>query len=128
MAGIDRQSRESYWIIADHALGRLRMYDIPHNVTQPGGWASDFAELLAIVTQKWPTCPQMVILTGGGSRMPFIRELCQAAFPEADIVPKSGGETPQAWGNPSLSVAYGLASAGSQRVRIARFRHDVRDI
>jgi hypothetical protein len=54
--------------------------------------------------------------------MPFVREYCKAAFPRAAIVPRPGEETAEIWGNPSLSVAYGLASAGVQRIVYIRWK------
>jgi hypothetical protein len=51
--------------------------------------------------------------------MPFVWDACQETFPTAAI-----DRDP----DPSLSVARGLASAGRQRVRVARFRDDIRAI
>jgi hypothetical protein len=105
--------------IADFGFGWLRGQEIPSLIMQPGDWASKFEQLIIEVKKQLPRPPTTVILTGGGSRMPFARNICQRAFPEAVVDRDS---------DPSLSVARGLASAGRQRVRIARFRRDFRAI
>ncbi|GGM37104.1 Hsp70 family protein [Dactylosporangium sucinum] len=80
-------------------------------------WAGRFRELLWQARQQYVhTPPDQIILTGGGSRLPFVRSVCAAIFPKARI-----DNDPE----PQLSVARGLVVNGRYRVRVARFRSDV---
>ncbi|WP_431996963.1 Hsp70 family protein [Streptomyces fungicidicus] len=98
--------------------GRLRGLEIPQRVADPGGWADDFRALLADAKRQLGSDePQLIIVTGGGSRMPVVREACGEAFPDAEV-----RNDP----TPSFTVAQGLASAGRHRVSVERFRHDIR--
>lgn len=65
-------------------------------------------------TQDAP--PELVILTGGASRMRFFQEACQAAFPEAVIA-----FCPE----PEFSTAKGLAYAARIDTRLALFHEDI---
>lgn len=100
--------------IVNLGSGWLKGQEIPQIVRRDDGWASRFEKLLQKVRRRLVDPPGLIILTGGGSRMPFIRSICEQVFPEATLDIDD---------NPSLSVARGLASAGQQRVRIAEFRH-----
>ncbi|MFE6160494.1 Hsp70 family protein [Streptomyces sp. NPDC056486] len=100
------------------SLGWLRGVDIPRRVVRGrGGWAERFAGVLAEVHDLLGEVqPELLVITGGGSRMPVARQLCLEAFPEAAV--ENDAE-------PSLSVTRGLASVGRHRVNVARFRHDI---
>ena len=63
--------------------------------------------------------PEVVILTGGASRMAFFREACRQAFPKSVMV-----VCPE----PECSIARGLAYAGRVDERLARFRSEVASI
>ena len=60
--------------------------------------------------------PQVVILTGGASRMAFFRQACRDAFPDAVLV-----LCPE----PECSIARGLAYAGRVDERLRTFREEV---
>ena len=62
--------------------------------------------------------PQLLLLTGGASRMPFFRELCQSAFPSAIVI-----SCPE----PEFSIAKGLAYAGWIDENLRAFRQAIRD-
>ncbi|WP_189959261.1 Hsp70 family protein [Streptomyces alanosinicus] len=100
------------------ALSWLRSVDIPRRVVRgPGGWAERFADILTEVRGLLGEVrPELVVITGGGSRMPVVRQLCLDSFPEAALENDT---------DPYLSVARGLASVGRHRVNVARFRHDI---
>ena len=100
------------------SFGWLRGVDIPLRVVRaPGGWAERFSDVLTEVRDALGSAePELVVLTGGGSRMPVVSELCLKAFPNAAV------EHDEA---PSLAVTRGLASVGRHRVNVARFRHDI---
>jgi hypothetical protein len=108
-----------YELITERGFGKLKATEIPHEVER-GRWASEFEQLLAAVRAELTRPPEVVVLTGGGSRMPFVRRLCHEVFPDADVIPEPG-QRPDT--DPSLAVAVGLASAGCQRVRAVHFRH-----
>lgn len=63
--------------------------------------------------------PELVILTGGASRMGFFKEACKNAFPEALHVP-----CPQ----PEFSIAYGLSVAARTDHALTLFRDDIAEL
>lgn len=62
--------------------------------------------------------PEMLLLTGGASRMPFFRELCQEIFDSAIVI-----SCPE----PEFSIAKGLAYAGWIDENLRIFRQTVQD-
>ncbi len=60
--------------------------------------------------------PRLLLLTGGASRMPFFREMCAQAFPQAAIV-----SCPE----PEFSIAKGLAYAGWVDENLRAFRQEI---
>lgn len=62
--------------------------------------------------------PALVLLTGGASRMPFFRDLCQEAFGSAIVV-----SCPE----PEFSIAKGLAYAGWVDENLRAFRQQICD-
>ena len=60
--------------------------------------------------------PQLVLITGGGSRIRLLKDICQEIFPEAKI--RIGSE-------PNLTVAKGLALVGRTDFKIKAFRKEV---
>lgn len=100
------------------SLGWLRGVNVPRDVVRGrGGWAERFADVLTEVRGLLGAAePELVVITGGGSRMPVVRELCLRAFPEAAVENDT---------EPSLSVTRGLASIGRHRVTVDRFRYDI---
>jgi hypothetical protein len=103
------------------AIGWLRRQNIPEDVVRDrGGWAERFAGVLAEVRELLGADePELVVLTGGGSRMPVVHRLCLDAFPGATVENDT---------DPSLSVTRGLASVGRHRVNVARFRRDIQGL
>jgi hypothetical protein len=99
--------------IVELVTGWLRAQDIPHLVEQ--SWAVRFRDLMIEVREKLARPPEVVVLTGGGSRMPVTRRVCSEVFPEA---------TPELDDAPSFSVGRGLASAARHRIQALRFRRD----
>jgi len=99
------------------SLGWLRVQDIPLLVEQR--WAARFHALLAEVAAKLPRPPEVVVLTGGGSRMPVTHRIAAQVFPAATLEQDA---------TPSLSVGRGLASAGRHRLQALRFRREATGI
>ena len=63
--------------------------------------------------------PDLVLMTGGASRMPFTRAIVRAEFGEERVVVGS---------EPELAIARGLAIAGRVGYRAAGFRDDVSEL
>ncbi|MFE5889108.1 Hsp70 family protein [Streptomyces sp. NPDC056462] len=100
--------------IVELAWGWLRSLEIPALVAAPGGWADEFRELLTQARRLMgDEDPDQVVLTGGGSRMPFTRRICSEIFPGTAVE-----NDPE----PAFSVARGLALAGYTELRLLRFR------
>ena len=62
--------------------------------------------------------PQILVLTGGASRMAFFREACRQAFPDAIMTVA---------GEPEFTAAKGLCYAARIDSRIERFRKEVKE-
>lgn len=62
--------------------------------------------------------PKHILLTGGASRMPLIRQLCLEVFPECT--------TPLHEAEPQFCVAKGLAEFARWRHRVEQFRVDIK--
>lgn len=77
---------------------------------------SEALENAARLTSERP--PQLLLLTGGASRMPFFREACQERFPAAVVV-----SCPE----PEFSIAKGLAYAGWVDENLRAFRKAIRE-
>ena len=63
--------------------------------------------------------PQVILLTGGASRMMFTNDICREVFPNARVV--RGAE-------PEFAIAKGLAWAGRVDYKTSRFEHDVEQL
>jgi hypothetical protein len=63
--------------------------------------------------------PQLILLTGGASRMNFTAEICREVFPESSVV--RGAE-------PEFAIAKGLAWAGRIDYKTTRFERDVEEL
>jgi len=107
--------------VLDRGFDWAKEQRIPDIVTRPGGWADEFKDLVARTKEQLTKPPSLVILTGGGSRMPFTKVICQQAFPHPTQVKPDDMD-------PSLSVARGLASAGRKRVLVNRFRSEMAEL
>ncbi|MEV4351753.1 hypothetical protein AB0J83_45445 [Actinoplanes sp. NPDC049596] len=91
--------------------------EIPQMLTAPGGWADDFrAVLTEVAGLLGERTPHLVVLTGGGSRMPFAGRLCREVFPTATVEQDE---------DPAFAVVRGLVSNGRHRAAVDRFRRDV---
>ena len=84
---------------------------------QGRSWYTTFREALAHAKNRMgEEQPQLVLLTGGASRMAFTADLCAEVFTEARIV--RGAE-------PEFAIARGLASAGRVELKTIAFREEV---
>ena len=106
--------------IVKRAWQWLQAVEIPAIVAESGGWLDEFHALLVSVRdQLGDRPPQLVVLTGGGSRMPCVRRACQAVFQDSVIHNDS---------EPSFAVARGLAINGRHRTNTRRFRQEMREL
>jgi|GEM_PF-2704567 len=85
-------------------------------------WESGFMILLQksgkMIKDKFQADVKSVLLVGGASRMPFVREICAKVFPDAVIA--------QA-GNPSFTIAKGLARFGCIQMHTVKFASDIQE-
>ncbi|MEV6345591.1 hypothetical protein [Actinoplanes sp. NPDC051851] len=94
--------------------------EIPQLVAAPGGWGEDFRAVLTEVADLLGDGrPHLIVLTGGGSRMPLTDSLCREIFPHCLLAYDE---------DPAFAVARGLVSNGQHRAAVARFRRDVSDL
>jgi hypothetical protein len=112
---------ERYLPIISTAWPWLKSTDVEAMVTDPNGWADRFSALLEVVRGELGPDdePELVVLTGGGSRMAFVERLCSRVFPDARI-----DHDP----DPTFAVARGLASNGRHRARVVEFRRAIADL
>jgi Hsp70 protein len=90
------------------------------------GWKVGFKDLLIQAQVEYKReygeqlTPKLLVLTGGGSRMPFIQEICQEVL---NLQAKNINLDPQ----PFFSVARGLADFGRWRYRVEQFRKAIEE-
>jgi hypothetical protein len=80
-------------------------------------WPEAFRSDLEGIAAREKRPPEVIVLTGGASRMWFIQPTVQEIFPDSRIV--VGKE-------PEVAIARGLALAGRISIRASGFRADVR--
>jgi hypothetical protein len=79
-------------------------------------WPDAFYNQLLNIKHEMKQELDVVLVTGGASRMPFIEEACQQVFPNTRLILDSV---------PELAIAEGLARWGRVDVRACRFQADV---
>jgi hypothetical protein len=101
--------------ITPQGMNELLLTPLPQ--LQGRSWHAAFREtLLGAQERMREEHPQLVLLTGGASRMAFTADLCAEVFPQARIV--RGAE-------PEFAIARGLASAGRVELKTAAFREEI---
>jgi len=99
----------------DDMMGRL--LDAPIEKLGGRSFAGALLDLLSDAQEKTKeNLPDLVILTGGASRMPFVNEAVRCAFPDAEVA---------CCQQPEYSIARGLAFACRVDARMEAFRHDI---
>ena len=84
------------------------------------GWQDAFRKVLQNAQkQTADDPPQMILLTGGASRMSFVLRCCEEVFPSAEV--KRGTE-------PQYTIARGLALIGRTGNKLEQFRSEIKDI
>ncbi|NJL09897.1 MAG: hypothetical protein HC908_06060 [Calothrix sp. SM1_7_51] len=89
-------------------------------------WPSTFEQILLRFKQELDVrqqfessndfSPGVILLTGGASRMNFVKEICQQVFPEASV--KSDN-------TPEFCIARGLARWGRIEIKTSQFSKDI---
>ena len=83
------------------------------------GWQDAFRKVLQNAQkQTADDPPQMILLTGGASRMSFVLRCCEEVFPSAEV--KRGTE-------PQYTIARGLALIGRTGNKLEQFRSEIKD-
>lgn len=90
------------------------------NQTWPEAFDKRLRQVKKTIQDQLGRTPDLVLLTGGASRMGFALEMCQKIFPTPTVVVR-GRE-------PEFSVATGLALAGRVDFNVARFERDVQSL
>jgi hypothetical protein len=82
-------------------------------------WQEHYRHLLteSKTNPKVPALPKVVVLTGGGSRMPFTEDICRNVFGDRVRI--------QLDDNPSFCISKGLAGFGRWNYRLIKFRDSV---
>ncbi|WP_298798223.1 Hsp70 family protein [uncultured Pseudonocardia sp.] len=90
--------------------------DTPQPALGDRSWFRAFAEDVESAVQRAAGKVDLLLLTGGPSRMPFVLDVCRKLL----------GNDRVALGNePEVAIARGLALAGRMSIRAAGFRRDV---
>jgi hypothetical protein len=82
-------------------------------------WTQAYRQLLQSIRERMSAqklTPKLVLMTGGASKMPFARSVCQEIFPSAAIKSEP---------NPEFSVSRGLARVGRADTRARAFLDDI---
>jgi molecular chaperone DnaK (HSP70) len=79
-------------------------------------WRAAFHEALVEIVQDAERPPDLVLLTGGASRMAFVLAVAREVF---------GSDRVMLGSEPEVAIARGLALAGRMSVRAAGFRRDI---
>ncbi|MBD1898116.1 plasmid segregation protein ParM domain-containing protein [Coleofasciculus sp. FACHB-129] len=94
-----------------------------HPLAELGGksWLHSFRESVNEAKErleKQGFVPQLLLMTGGASRMKFTRQICEEIFPEPDTQVRPDPE-------PERCIALGLARVGRWDLRAAAFKEEV---
>jgi hypothetical protein len=105
------------FMISIKAQDMEQILAVPHPVLSGRNWMEAFEADLRTAAAGLDSEPEVVLLTGGASRMPFVRQIARDIF---------GGETVKLGAEPEVAIAKGLALAGRIGVRADGFRSDMR--
>ena len=82
-------------------------------------WVQAFREAVSEAKEKLAIqgiVPEVLLMTGGASRMQFTHQICQEIFPESELRPDP---------EPERAIALGLARVGRWELRAAAFKEEV---
>lgn len=107
------------FMISIKAPDMEQILNVPHPVLGGRNWMETFEGDLRTAAGGLERGPEVVLLTGGASRMPFVREIARDIF---------GNEKVKLGAEPEVAIAKGLALAGRIGVRANGFRADMRQL
>lgn len=108
-------------------VNRLIMEDIlnqPLPELEKKSWIQSFREAVSEAQEqlnRQGIVPQVVLMTGGASRMKFTRQICEEIFPEPESLFRPDSE-------PERCIALGLARVGRWDLRAAAFKEEVNNL
>ena len=108
-------------------VNRLVMEEIlnqPLPELEAKSWNQSFREAVNEAKEelvKQGIVPQVVLMTGGASRMKFTREICEEIFPEPESQVRPDPE-------PERCIALGLARVGRWDLRAAAFKEELNQL
>jgi hypothetical protein len=96
-----------------------QILNVPFPVLGGRNWREAFEGDLRMAANGLERRPEVVLLTGGASRMPFVRQTARDIF---------GNEKVKLGAEPEVAIAKGLALAGRIGIRADGFRTDMRQL
>jgi molecular chaperone DnaK (HSP70) len=108
-------------LFVPHVTGRIMNQILNASLPVPGGcsWIEMFRRLLTesqTQMREKRLSPRVIVVTGGASRMGFVRPICEEVFPDSKF--RRDDE-------PEVSIARGLARWGRVYLRTADFEREV---
>ena len=107
------------FMISIKAPDMEQILNVPYPVLGGRNWMEAFEGDLNMAANGLECGPEVVLLTGGASRMPFVRQIARDIF---------GNEKVKLGAEPEVAIAKGLALAGRIGVRADGFRTDMRQL
>ncbi|MEH1773984.1 MAG: Hsp70 family protein [Nostoc sp.] len=119
--GFESINEQIYFIPQVNKLLMEEILNQPLPELENHSWIKSFRNSLKEAKEKLEKLgivPQLVLMTGGASRMKFTHVLCQEMFPEPETLLRPDPE-------PERCIAMGLARVGRWDLRAAAFKQEV---
>ncbi|MEH2089475.1 Hsp70 family protein [Nostoc sp.] len=119
--GFESINEQIYFIPQVNKLMMEEILNQPLPELELNSWIKSFRNSLTEAKEKLEKLeivPQLVLMTGGASRMKFTHILCQEMFPEPETLLRPDPE-------PERCIAMGLARVGRWDLRAAAFKQEV---
>ncbi|MEH2267802.1 MAG: Hsp70 family protein [Nostoc sp.] len=119
--GFESINEQIYFIPQVNKLMMEEILNQPLPELENHSWIKSFRNSLTEAKEKLEKLeivPQLVLMTGGASRMKFTHVLCQEMFPEPETLLRPDPE-------PERCIAMGLARVGRWDLRAAAFKQEV---
>ncbi|MDX1938947.1 MAG: TIR domain-containing protein [Saprospiraceae bacterium] len=112
-----RLSGKLFWIIEIFQDDMEEILLSPIEVLKGKSWVEEFSQLIHCykLTENYIN-PELIILTGGGAKIPLIKQIISDSFPSSSIHSSS---------NPDLAISLGLAHVGKIDFRVKSFKEEV---
>ncbi|WP_406175894.1 Hsp70 family protein [Streptomyces sp. NBC_00996] len=119
MRKVATRTGDVYFEVELTAAEMTAVVDAPQPSLGDRSWRRAFRDALQEAGTRMGRRPDMVLLTGGASRMDFVQEEAREAF---------GADRVLLGLEPEVAIARGLALAGRMSLRAAGFRADIRKL